>query len=247
MEEENLPAWRTSLDFDAQDAGHYLDYVNPTVLGMLAEPPRRMLDLGCAGGMLGATVKQRHPQAVVVGVEAGRAAADKASTRIDRVIRSRLEDLDLAREGFDACTFDTVIAADILEHLVNPWELLARVKPFLTSRAQLIASIPNVRNLSLLSYVLLGGRWEYTRIGFLDVTHLRFFTLTEMHKMFAQTGYVVEHQAASILPALQPMYAAHKGKGMAELRSGRLTIRDVTPHELTELCAEGFVLRCRPS
>lgn len=247
MADNTLPAWRTSLDFDAQAAEHYLDYVNPLALHMLAEAPRRVLDLGCAGGMLGATLKQRHPGAIVVGVEAGAAAAEKAATRIDRVIRRRLEDLDLAREGFADGAFDTVIAADILEHLVNPWDLLLRIKPFLSPGAQLIASIPNIRNVSLLAHVLLDGRWEYVPTGLLDVTHLRFFTLTDMRRMFEETGYEVEHQAATILPALRPLYEAHKATGSPVLHAGRLSIRDVTPEEIMELCAEGFVLRCRPT
>jgi 2-polyprenyl-3-methyl-5-hydroxy-6-metoxy-1,4-benzoquinol methylase len=153
----------------------------------------------------------------------------------------------LAREGLAPATFDTVIAADILEHLVNPWDLLLRIKPYLAHGAQLIASIPNIRNVSLLSRVLLEGRWEYMRTGLLDVTHLRFFTFTEMCKMFTDTGYAVEHQAATILPALRQTYEANKETGAPELQSGRLMIRDVTPNELMELCAEGFVLRCRPS
>ena len=239
------PPWQALLDFDRQDAGHYLDFVNPAVLEMIDGTPRRVLDLGCAGGALGAALKQRFPGASVVGVEAGSAAARKAAQRLDRVVVARLEDFDPAREGFAAGEFDAVIAADVLEHLVNPWQLLVRLRPWLAPGAQVIASIPNVRNLWLAAGLLELGRWEYTERGLLDVTHLRFFTLDEMRRMFEETGYRFETFTTVILPSLREAYATYQGKGMKLLKYGRLSIADVTPQEMTELCAEGFVLRCR--
>lgn len=239
------PAWQTSLDFEAQAAEHYLDYVNPAVLQMIDGAPRKVIDLGCASGALGAALKARHPGAHVVGVEAGRHAAERAASRLDRVVRARLEALDLAAEGFGAGAFDTVIAADVLEHLVNPWQLLVSLKPFLAPGAQVIASIPNVRNLWLLSRALSEGRWEYTERGLLDVTHLRFFTLEEMRRLFEETGYRPEGYGPVILPSLREAYAAYQGRGAKTLKFGRISIDDVSPDELTELCAEGFVLRCR--
>ena len=239
------PAWQTALDFDAQAGDHYLDYVNPAVLQMIDGTPRRVLDLGCASGSLGAAIKERHPGAQVVGVEAGRAAAERAATRLDRVIHRRLEALDLGAEGFDPGTFDTVIAADVLEHLVDPWRVLVSLKPFLASGAQVVASIPNVRNLWLLSRALAEGRWEYTERGLLDVTHLRFFTLEEMRRLFEETGYRAEGYGPVILPSLREAYAAYQGRGAKVLKFGRLAIENVSPEEITEFCAEGFVLRCR--
>lgn len=242
-----VPAWQTSLDFDAQDAAHYLDYVNPNLLELIDHAPRRVLELGCAGGGFGAALKQRYPQAAVIGVEAGRAAAAKAATRLDRVIHARLEEVDFAAEGIGAGEIDTVIAADVLEHLVNPWDLLVRLKGRLAEDAQVIASIPNVRNMWLVSRLLLGGRWEYEERGLLDITHLRFFTLAEMHRMFEQTGYRVETYRFNVLAALAEVYRAHQGKSGATIKVGRMTISDVSGEELAELCAEQFFLRCRPA
>jgi len=181
----------------------------------------------------------------VTGIEAGNDAARKAATRIDVVIRSRLEALD-----FDAPElhgpFDTVIAADILEHLVNPWESLLRLRRVLAPDAQLLASIPNVRNLWLVNRLLMEGRWEYTDQGLLDVTHLRFFTRAGMHAMFSETGYAVEAEQASILPSLAPIHASYRGGGAPVIRIGRLTLNDIKPEELLELCAENFLFRARP-
>lgn len=241
------PIWQRCLDFDSQDAGHYLDYVNQGVLGLVAGEPRRILELGCAGGMFGATLKERFPGASVVGVEAGRAAAEKAATRLDRVIRSRLEELDFPAQGIAPGEFDTVIAADVLEHIVNPWEFLVRLKPWLAPGAQLLASIPNVRNIWLVTRLLLEGRWEYVERGLLDITHMRFFTLEEMRRLFAETGYAIELAQASVAPGLREIYEKYRGRDVAEVKIGRLTLANVTAQEIEEFCAEQFLLRCRPA
>jgi 2-polyprenyl-3-methyl-5-hydroxy-6-metoxy-1,4-benzoquinol methylase len=120
--------WQELLDPGRQDAAHYLDFVNEPLLRMLDGSPRRVLDLGCAAGALGAAVKARHPGARVVGIESARAAADRAAGRLDRVIHARIEDVDFAADDLAAERFDAVIAGDVIEHMVNPWSALARCR-----------------------------------------------------------------------------------------------------------------------
>jgi trans-aconitate methyltransferase len=240
------PAWRASLDFENAPAEHYQDFWNEPLFRLVNEPPRRVLDLGCAGGMFGMKLKEKFADAWVAGVEANRAAAACAATRLDRVITGRVEALDLAAEGFAPGELDLVVAADILEHLVNPWEVLVRLKPFLAPDAVVVASIPNVRNLELVSGLLLAGHWEYAEHGLLDVTHLRFFTFDAIRHMFEQTGYQVEGFAMTFSRALAATFHDNRGREKVTLKMGRLTLEDVTPRELGELCAEQFLLRVLP-
>ena len=237
------PVWKRCLDFENQDAAHYNDWVLEPLFQLIEGEPKRVLELGCASGAFGAALMQRFPGATVVGIEAGRAAAEKARTRLDRVIHARLEDVAFAGEGLRPGEFDTVIAADILEHLANPWDLLVRLRPFLAPNGQIVASIPNIRNLTVVSSLLLGGRFDYDERGLLDITHLRFFTLDGIKRMFRETGYVLERDMAIILPALRDVYRTYQGRGPAMVRIGRMTIADVTQQELTELCAVQFLTR----
>lgn len=240
-----LPPWQTCLDIEGQGEDHYLEHWNQPLLGMVEEPPRRVLELGCAGGLFGAKLKERFPGAHVTGIEAGVAAARKAATRLDRVVRSRLEEVDFAAEGFVPGELDLVIAADILEHLVNPWEFLAKLRPFMAPRGVVLASIPNVRNLNLTLDLLLNGRWRYAERGLLDVTHLRFFTLEEMRRMFIETGYAPERFNVILSPSLAATWEQFRGEERINLSTGRMTLADVTTAELAELCAEQFLLQCR--
>jgi SAM-dependent methyltransferase len=239
--------WHTGLDLDAQGAGHYLDYVNEPLLEAVARPPQRALDLGCAAGSFGERLKARFPQAHVTGIEAGRAAAAKAAGRIDHVVAARIEEVDFASADFGPGRFDLVIAGDVLEHLVNPWAILGRVRPCIAPGGHLIASIPNVRNLGLAADLMLNGRWNYEDRGLLDITHLRFFAFEDIRALFEDTGYVLESFRANLSPRLRALYHEHAGKGTVTLRIDRLQLEGVTQRELTELCTEQYILTARPA
>jgi O-antigen biosynthesis protein len=68
---------------------------------------------------------------------------------------------------------------------------LVKLRTCLTPDAHLYVSVPNVRNWWLINE-LIQGRWNYQTAGLLDVTHIRFFTLAECRRMFAETGYRIE-------------------------------------------------------
>jgi SAM-dependent methyltransferase len=239
--------WETCLDVEAQDGAHYHDYVNEALLGAVTERPERALDLGCAGGSFGARLKEKFPGVHVTGIELGRAAAARAATRIDRVIASRIEEVDFGSADLGPGRFDLVVAGDVLEHLVNPWALLGRVRPCIAPNGRLVASIPNVRNLQLIADLLLNGRWSYDERGLLDVTHLRFFAFEDIRALFEETGYLIESFSANLSPRLRPLYHQHAGKGPVSLRVDRLQVDGISRRELTELCTEQFVLTARPA
>ncbi|MEO5694023.1 MAG: methyltransferase domain-containing protein [Usitatibacter sp.] len=244
---DKLPPWVTCLDVEEQEAGHYEDHVNEALLQAVQAAPARVLELGCASGAFGARLKQRFPSAHVIGIEAGRGAAAHAATRLDRVINARIEDVDFATEGIAPQSLDLLVAGDVLEHLVNPWAVLKRARPFLAGEGRVVASIPNARNLQVSGELLINGRFTYDERGLLDITHLRFFTFEEIRAMFEQTGYALESFVVNLSPRLSKLYHEHAGKGEVTLKLGRMTLEGVTQRELTELCAEQFILRARPA
>jgi methionine biosynthesis protein MetW len=152
----------------------------PEILAHVPREARRVLDLGCATGTTGAALKRR--QAVeVVGVEREPEYAREAATRLDRVVTADVETLDPAELG----TFDALIAADILEHLVDPWAVLRRCAQTLTPGGTAIVSLPNVGHWSTYAH-LLAGSWPRKPEGIFDATHLRWFTLRDARELLAQ-------------------------------------------------------------
>ena len=241
------PVWQRCLDPAWQPADHYRDYVHAPLFGLIDGAPRRVLDLGCAAGAFGAALKQRYPGAEVVGIEAGPAAAALARQRLDRVIEASLDGIDFAAHGIVPGEFDLAIASDVLEHLVNPWDLLVRLKPFLAPSGQVVASIPNARNLTVAGVLLGEGEFRYDERGLLDITHLRFFTLKSMQRLFEETGYRVEQHQGLLLPELERAFQQYQGRTVPQVKVGRVSLENVTPQDLVELCTAQFLLRARPA
>jgi predicted SAM-dependent methyltransferase len=79
----------------------------------------------------------------------------------------------------------------VLEHLYDPWSTLKSHAKLLKPTGVINASIPNVQHWSLLDHVM-RGQWNYTDHGLLDDTHIRFFTLATMGRMFANAGLKVD-------------------------------------------------------
>lgn len=106
------------------------NYAPVGLLEMVSPAPKRVLDLGCFCGGSGRWLKQRFPGCDVVGIELLDRAAAVAAQTYDRVITGALEQVDFAAQRLTAGSFDAIIAADVPEHIYNPWQALQRVKPF---------------------------------------------------------------------------------------------------------------------
>lgn len=147
---------------------------------------RRVLDLGCASGALGAALKARG--ATVVGVERDPVYAAAARERLDDVVEADLETLDPATLG----TFDVLIAGDVLEHLSDPWSVLRRFAAIVQPGGTVVVSLPNVRHWETLFAIAVQGRFPRRNEGVFDATHLRWFTLHDAWSLVDQAGLRVE-------------------------------------------------------
>jgi 2-polyprenyl-3-methyl-5-hydroxy-6-metoxy-1,4-benzoquinol methylase/glycosyltransferase involved in cell wall biosynthesis len=236
-------AWQRLNDLEGEALqGMYHDSRRQELIAMLERPPRRVLDIGCATGSTGTMIKEKWPGAFVAGIEFNRLAADKAKTRLDLVISEKLEETDLEARGIPPHSIDTVILADVLEHMYDPWSTLLRLHPYLTPDAQVLTSIPNIRNFLLLNEIV-NGRFTYTMDGLLDVTHIRFFTLNEMEKMLRETGYEVYRRGQTWDGRMQHL---EYDPGKPNLETEKLLIKNVGEEELNELRTVQFLLLSRP-
>lgn len=65
---------------------------------------------------------------------------------------------------------DTILCYDVLEHLVDPQEVLSRLAAFAAPGAHPNVSVPNVRHLSVLYNINLRGIFGYATYGPHDST-----------------------------------------------------------------------------
>jgi len=159
-----------------------------------AETALRVLELGCSCGATLLEIKNRYPNAELYGIECNDGAVAIGRQFAD--IRSANAELPL---DYPEQFFDYVITADVLEHLVDPWLVVANIRPHLKETGTVIASIPNIMHVSVMRD-LLNGRFRYQDAGILDRTHLRFFTLSEIDSLFAGAGYGPRNYTATTVP-----------------------------------------------
>ncbi len=170
-----------------QKAAEYYLETRPDIQAIASAQGKRILDVGCAAGELGYALKLAGALEVI-GIERSAEAAALAKTRLDQVLVSDVENFNLP---LDDASFDRIIFADILEHTIDPWSVLASYGRYLKSDGLVIASIPNLRFYAVIARLLF-NRWGYSESGILDSTHLRFFTLPTIKEMFERAGYQIE-------------------------------------------------------
>jgi len=222
------------------------DYAPAGLLEMITPAPSRVLDIGCFCGGTGRWLKRRFPGAKVIGIECLASAAARARESYDRVIEASIEAIDFEAEGLVPDSMDAIVAADVLEHLVNPWAVLQRLRPLLTANGALYVSLPNVRNLNVLVR-LTGGEWRYVGSGILDVSHLRFFTRAQAIEMLTETGWRTQEIRLNPDPQVMPAFA---GRNLAEVRSidtPKLSLRNLTQADVHELLTLQFFMRATPA
>jgi 2-polyprenyl-3-methyl-5-hydroxy-6-metoxy-1,4-benzoquinol methylase len=165
----------------------YYDDARPDVQAVVRAAGRRVLDVGCASGALGAALKEAGA-AYVAGVERHPLAAAKARSRLDAVIE---DDVLSAPIPFAEGTFDYIVFADVLEHIPDPEAGVRRYLPYLSSSGHVVVSVPNMR-FYLVLLRLIVDRWSYTDHGIRDRTHVRIFTRRSLEAMLASCGLTVE-------------------------------------------------------
>lgn len=160
---------------------------NQRLLELVGEG-KRVLEVGCALGYQTRSLKDLQ-NCSVVGIEIDKKSAESASVYCDRIIVGDIESLDLARD-LSGEKFDVITFADVLEHLKDPTQTLARVHEYLKPGGYILASIPNISHASIV-FELAQGRFEYRNLGLLDSTHIRFFTRSYIYKTFEAAGYCI--------------------------------------------------------
>ncbi len=169
---------------------NYYQNAREEVLAFLPPHPATVLDVGCGQGQFGANVRQRLGSAVW-GIELEADAAKVADGRLDHVLCG---DVAALIDELPAGLFDVVVFNDVLEHLVDPYDVLARIRSRMAPDGVVVSSIPNIRFWPVLYALLAHKSWEYEASGILDRTHLRFFTETSIRAMYERLGYEVLRQ-----------------------------------------------------
>lgn len=178
-------------------------YANPRpeVTAVVPKEARRVLDVGCSVGAMGAALQERGHE--VTGIEYVPELAEEARQRLRRVVEGDVE--AMARSGDDpGGPFDCICFADVLEHLRDPWSVVRWAEGLLAPSGVMVVSIPNIAHLETLWTLAVKRIWPYRPVGIFDRTHLRFFARRNIPELFAGTSLSVRRIERVPMLSLKP-------------------------------------------
>ncbi len=212
----------------------YLEDVNWGLLRLWGgRGGRDVLDVGCGFATTSQHIQRRDNR--VIGIESSGEAVVVARQRIQQVIQADLTDVDGVRGALNGRRFDTIIFADVLEHLPWPLGVLRSYLDFLKDEGTVIISLPNVGLWSVrLAHLL--GRFNYEETGVLDYTHLRFFTRRSALRLIDAAGLEPERRTYNpgLLRPLVPLarkFAAPRPDALLNSGPYRLYLKAFYPIE----------------
>ena len=180
------------------------DRRSQTVILEKIKPQTIVLELGSSTGLMTNYMKN-HLACKVFICEIDEKSIETARQYAEGSWQGDLDTLQWVN-AFEPIKFDYIICADILEHLRYPESVLGATAELLKDEGSLLVSIPNVAHNSVV-FDLLENRFEYTEVGILDQTHLKFFTYPSLKKLCADAGYTAVEEDAVYLD-YQPSCAA---------------------------------------
>lgn len=146
----------------------------------------RVLDVGCSSGNFG-EVLINEKKCTVVGLDIDEGDIKIAKKKLNEAYVLNIEQDDLSKLG----TFDAIVFADVLEHLMNPSTSLEKVKKLLKPGGKILFSLPNMSHVST-RLRLIEGSFDYTPTGILDRTHLHYYDQTEVDQVFSNARLKIQ-------------------------------------------------------
>ena len=113
---------------------------------LLPRPLGRVLDVGCGEGRTGRSLRAAGRELDLRGRARSGGGRGRGRAAYDEV---RVGPVEAELGALDG-PFDTILLYDVLEHLVDPWELLRRLHGVAAPGARVHVSVPNARHWTLL-------------------------------------------------------------------------------------------------
>jgi 2-polyprenyl-3-methyl-5-hydroxy-6-metoxy-1,4-benzoquinol methylase len=157
----------------------------------MVRPGSRVLEIGAGPGSI-----TRHLSGTL-GCSTVALEVDPSAIDILRNHGIKVHPLDLNDQGWSAFIraeeglFDHVIAADVLEHVYNPWSVLDGMTSLLAPGGTVILSLPHVGHAAVAA-CLLDEDFDYRPWGLLDRTHIRFFGVKNVQSLINGAGLAIE-------------------------------------------------------
>ncbi len=165
----------------------YFIHLRTDVLAMIPDSARTFLSVGCGSGRTEAELIKRG--LTVTGIELDPVAAALAR---DNGLDMLEGDVNHVNTQLADRSFDCLLYADVLEHIVDPITILREHVARLNPGGCAIISVPNFRHHTVLRQLFLQGHIRYTDAGIFDRTHVRITTRRLIQEWFSDVGLTTD-------------------------------------------------------
>jgi len=162
------------------------------VIGCINEPMEKnlnILEFNCGLGATLLRLKYMYPNARLYGIEINKNTSRICKKIIDVMTEEFEENYIMNFKESKVDFFDYIILGNKLQFSKDPWKLLKEIKKFLKPGGYIIATIPNAMHYSVIKG-LLSGQFIYNKNSILNRNYNKFFTLSDIHKIFDECGYI---------------------------------------------------------
>jgi 2-polyprenyl-3-methyl-5-hydroxy-6-metoxy-1,4-benzoquinol methylase len=172
-----------------------------TLLLQKIKPQSVVLELGSSTGIMTNYMKNTLHCRIYI-CEIDQTAIQIARLYADGSWQGDLDSMQWA-DFFSSIKFDYILCADVLEHLRNPEGVLKKTAGMLKENGSVLLSMPNVAHNSVV-FDLIENRFDYTEVGILDQTHLKFYTYPSLVRLCTDAGYTPVEEDAIYQEYLPP-------------------------------------------
>lgn len=170
--------------------GIYDEALNPFVYAAVNQKGR-CLDVGCWTGNLGVRLI-KEKACTIDGLDTNEQALDRARKRgYHLTFKVNLNNDDSVLPHFEE-KYDSIICADVIEHLIYPKRVLEHLRQGLSAKGRLIVSVPNICFVQQRLLHLL-GRFDYNpKGGIMDATHFVHYSRKTIQELLISCGYRID-------------------------------------------------------
>ncbi len=152
-----------------------------------------VLDVGCATGSNGEFLLNEGIALETFGIEYDSDMAKVAAKKNTKLFQGDLNDANFRKLILaESPMFDYILFADVLEHLINPEDILLELKGKLKKNGKIVISLPNVAHIETFIQLYVKKTWPKNKRGIFDGTHLRWFTKKDAFNLVEECGLSVD-------------------------------------------------------
>lgn len=152
---------------------------------------KKVLEVGCGPGSI-TKLLSSVSKCSVTALDIDAESIKKIAPICENAYQADLNDPAWPNVLENGTKFDVLVAADVLEHVYQPLEVLTGMKGLLNGQGYMVVSVPHVGH-SVIHACLLDEDFDYNDFGLLDKTHIRFFGIKNIQKLFEDASMKIIH------------------------------------------------------